>query len=432
MLVFVTAVSVALVVSFVCSIFESVLLSINHAQVESLAREGKRSGMLLREFKRRIDVPIAAILIINTIAHTIGAAVAGASYEQVFDRSTLWIFSIVFTVAVLLFTEIIPKTLGVTHAARLAGPVAHGIKLLTVCLGPLVRLSEAISSRIRGGKELPVTSVEEIRLLAALGRSEGLVGARTAGIIVGATRLGQLRADDVMLPRQRVVFLTGQASQDEIVATMQQSGYSRFPFTPTRELDDTTGIVLARELLFRLHSNPGAPNRLAKRDPGAARRARDDAGERALADVSRGCEPYGVGRRRVWQHRRDRDARGRARGNRRRDHGRERSAAEGLVALARRIVASGRERRSQADLRVAGYRMGRETARQRPRAGSWARRSGACRWRAIGSSGANSRSRCCARAPCARSCSRSGRATCRLPKLARSLPQTSRARSAAR
>ena len=259
MLVFVSAVSVALVVSFICSIFESVLLSINHAQVESLAREGKRAGFLLREFKRRIDVPIAAILIINTIAHTIGAAVAGASYEQVFDRSTLWIFSIVFTVAVLLFTEIIPKTLGVTHAARLAGPVAHGIKLLTVCLGPLVRLSEAISSRIRGGKELPVTSIEEIRLLAALGRSEGLVGARTAGIIVGATRLGQLRADEVMLPRQRVVFLSGQASQDDIVATMQQSGYSRFPFTPTRELDDATGIVLARELLFRLHSDPGEP-----------------------------------------------------------------------------------------------------------------------------------------------------------------------------
>jgi CBS domain containing-hemolysin-like protein len=256
MLIFITAVSVALSVSFVCSIFESVLLSIGHAQVESLVREGRRAGVLLRDFKRRIDVPIAAILIVNTIAHTIGSAVAGASYSNVFDPATLWIFSIVFTVAVLLLTEIIPKTLGVTHASRLAGPVAHGIRLLTIVLGPLVRLSEAISSRIRGGRDLPITSVEEIRLLAALGRAEGIVGARTAGIIVGATRLRQLRANDVMLPRQRVVFLSAQDSPAEIVTTMKNSGFSRFPFTPSRELDDTTGIVLARELLFHLQANP--------------------------------------------------------------------------------------------------------------------------------------------------------------------------------
>jgi len=256
MLVFIVAVSVALIVSFTCSIFESVLLSIGHAQVEALVRDGKRAGILLRDFKRRIDVPIAAILIINTIAHTIGAAVAGASYANVFSSQTLWLFSIIFTAAVLLFTEIIPKTVGVTHSALLASPVAHGIKGLTVMLGPLVTLSAKISSAIRGGRELPVTSLEEIRLLTALGRNEGIVGARTAGIIVGATRLSQLRAADVMLPRQRVVYLSGQSSQREIVQTMQESGYSRFPFTPTRELDDASGVVLARDLLFFLQNHP--------------------------------------------------------------------------------------------------------------------------------------------------------------------------------
>jgi CBS domain containing-hemolysin-like protein len=169
------------------------------------------------------------------------------------------LFSIVFTVAVLLLTEIIPKTLGVAHAARLAGPVAHGIRTLTVLLGPLVTLSEKISSAIRGAGTLPVTSIEEIRLLTALGRAEGIVGARTAGIIVGATRLSDLRASDVMLPRPRVVFLSGQQSRAEIIAAMQESGYSRFPFTPTRELDDASGIVLARELLFYMQRHPEGP-----------------------------------------------------------------------------------------------------------------------------------------------------------------------------
>ena len=186
MLIFVTAVSVVLIVSFLCSIFESVLLSLTRPQVEVLVRDERRAGRLLSRFKENMDVPIAAILILNTAAHTIGAAVAGASYSNVFDASTLWVFSIVFTIAVLLFTEIIPKTLGVAHALTLATPVAHGIQLLTVLLRPLVWLSERISRSIRSDIEVPVTSTEEIRLLASLGRSEGVVGDQTAEMIVAS------------------------------------------------------------------------------------------------------------------------------------------------------------------------------------------------------------------------------------------------------
>jgi CBS domain containing-hemolysin-like protein len=184
MQVFIAAVSLALIVSFLCSIFESVLLSINHAQVEALVQQDKRTGRLLKEFKQHIDVPIAAILITNTIAHTVGTAVAGATYEDAFSAETLWIFTIVFTMAVLLFTEIIPKTLGVTHARRLAMPVAYGIHALAVALRPLVLLSGGVSRWLRGGKDAPVTSIEEIRLLTALGRTEGVVGANSPGTAV--------------------------------------------------------------------------------------------------------------------------------------------------------------------------------------------------------------------------------------------------------
>ena len=250
--VFIAAVSVALVVSFLCSIFESVLLSINHAQVESLAQRGKRSGQLLKEFKRRIDTPIAAILITNTIAHTVGTAVAGATYEEAFSSDTLWVFTIVFTIAILLFTEIIPKTLGVTHAARLARPVAYGIQALAIALRPLVLLSAGISRAIRGRKNVPVTSVEEIRLLAALGRTEGVVGATTAGIITGASSLRKLSASDVMQPRKQVVFLSATTSPQQVLETLGRSPYSRFPFSTTDQLDQVSGVVMAKEILFQL------------------------------------------------------------------------------------------------------------------------------------------------------------------------------------
>ena len=252
MLLFITAVSVVLVVSFLCSIFESVLLSLTRPQIEVLMQREKRAGQLLSRFKENMDVPIAAILILNTAAHTIGAAVAGASYEDVFDAGTLWLFSIIFTIAVLFFTEIIPKTLGVTYAPTLASPVAHGIRWLTTVLRPLVALSEKVSRPLRRDVDLPVTTAEEIRLLAMLGRSKGAVGVDTAGMIVGAAQLRYMHAHDVMLPREEVSFLSGEMNRSESMEFVRQTGHSRFPFSPTRDLKDVSGVVLAKDLLYWL------------------------------------------------------------------------------------------------------------------------------------------------------------------------------------
>jgi CBS domain containing-hemolysin-like protein len=255
MLIFLSAVGVVLVVSFLCSIFESVLLSVTRPQIEVLGRRHERAARLLAGFKENMDVPIAAILILNTAAHTIGAAVAGASYSNVFDPATLWIFSIIFTLAVLLLTEIIPKTLGVSYATLIAAPVAHSIQLLTVLLKPLVFVSEAISRSLRRGDVVPITSPEEIRLLAWLGQLRGAVGPLTAGMVVGATQLRHLHADDIMLPRENVRFLSAGMGRDQALTFVRESGHSRFPFTPTGDFDDVSGVVLAKDLLYWLLQN---------------------------------------------------------------------------------------------------------------------------------------------------------------------------------
>jgi CBS domain containing-hemolysin-like protein len=268
MLLLLTAVGVVLVVSFLCSIFESVLLSVTRPQIEKLTHDGRRAGPLLANFKENIDVPIAAILILNTAAHTIGAAVAGASYTNAFSANSLWLFSILFTVAVLLFTEIIPKTLGVSYAPVLASPVAHCIRWLTVALHPLVVVSERISRSLRNKTATPVTSPEELRLLASLGHTEGVVGTRTATMIVGATHLGDLRAHDVMLPREEVRYLTGMMRRDDVMAIVRETGHSRFPYSPTGEIDDVVGVILVKELLdwLLLHDNDDVDWNFLRRD----------------------------------------------------------------------------------------------------------------------------------------------------------------------
>lgn len=255
MVLFITAVAVVLVVSFLCSIFESVLLTLSRPKIELLTKQGSSAGPLLADFKENMDVPIAAILILNTAAHTVGAAVAGASYTNVFDPATLWVFSLIFTIAVLLFTEIIPKTLGVSHSTMLAVPVAHGIQALTIALKPLVWASERLSRSLRGEAETPVTSAEEIRLLTILGHSEGVVGSNVASLIVGATQLRHLQARHAMLPREQVNVISRQMDRATVIELMRATRHSRFPFTESGDLSDTTGVILAKELLEWLLNN---------------------------------------------------------------------------------------------------------------------------------------------------------------------------------
>ena len=298
MLTFAMAVALALTGSFLCSIMESVLLSIGNADVEALVRDGKRSGQLLKRFKQRIDVPIAAILIVNTVAHTVGAAVAGASYENVFAPGTLWVFTVVFTVSVLLLTEIIPKTLGVTYARELANPVARGIQFLSVSLRPLVALSESISRTLRPHRKRLSTSAEEIRLLAGLARTEGAFGARTANMIVGATRLNQLCANDAMVPRQNVKFISGERTWAENLEVIRESGHSRLPFSTTDDLDHVaTGVVLAKELFFYAHAHTGRRNRLERAGPATPDHSGKPIAQQPAARVPGIQEPHGHRRR---------------------------------------------------------------------------------------------------------------------------------------
>lgn len=232
------------------------MLSVSHADIESLGES--RAARILRRFKKEIDAPIAAILILNTVANTVGAAVGGATFSEHFD-APLWVFSLTFTVAVLLFTEIVPKTIGVAYVKQLAGPVALGVQGLRWLLAPAVALTRVVSGLLTRGRRVPVTSLEEIRLLAALGRTEGAVLPRVASIIEGATRLRLLRARDIMVPRTSVALLSGRRELAENLGVVRATGHSRFPYSSSGDLDKIEGIVLTKDLMFHLQDVEGEP-----------------------------------------------------------------------------------------------------------------------------------------------------------------------------
>ncbi len=252
MLLFVVAVAISLVVSFLCSISEATLLSVGAARIEGLAHSGSRAGHLLRRFRREPDRPIAAILVLNTVANSGGAALATDQFSVAFPGvSPAW-FAAAFVVTVLALTEIVPKTIGVMHANALAVPVAIGVQAVTVVLGPVLFVTRQMSRLLAREGAAHTTSLEEIRVLATAGRSQGAFGAITAELIENATRLRDTMARDVMVPRDRVVFLSGKASTEQNLQLVRRAGHSRYPYTPDGELDRVTGFVLTKELLFSL------------------------------------------------------------------------------------------------------------------------------------------------------------------------------------
>jgi CBS domain containing-hemolysin-like protein len=240
----------SLVVSFLCSVAEAVVLTVSHAQIQSLGKTG--AAAILRHFKREIDLPIAAIVAFHTVAHTVGASISGAIYVDVFSEKSLWVFSLVFTLLVLVFSEILPKTLGVIFVKEFSVPVAYGVRGLVAVLRPLLWLTNLLARLLRRGGQAPITSMEEIRLLVASGRSEGVLGTRVADMIEGAARLRELTAYDVMVPRALVVFLSGEQTLEQNLAVIRKTGHSRFPYTPDGNLDSAKGVVLVKELMFRL------------------------------------------------------------------------------------------------------------------------------------------------------------------------------------
>ena len=252
MLVFLLAVGCTLLFSFVCSLAEATLLSVGQARVEALARSGSRAGVLLRGYKKDPEAAISAILVLNTIAHTGGATVATDAFLTAFPEVSATWFAVAFVIAILALTEILPKTIGVAHAGRLAVPVAHTVQAMIVVLRPLLVFTRLLSRLFTKNGAPQAPSLEEIRILTSIGHSAGAFGGITARLIENATKLRDVKARDVMVPRSRVAFLSGTNTNEQNLELVRRSGHSRFPYSPTGELDEITGVILAKELLFAL------------------------------------------------------------------------------------------------------------------------------------------------------------------------------------
>lgn len=249
MVLLITFVLVALVFSFLCSIAEAVLLSITVPYVALLEKRGKPSGAMLRSLKMEISKPLSAILTLNTIAHTIGAAGAGAQVAIVFGNAYLGAASVVLTLLILVLSEIIPKTLGAHHWRRLAPATAYGLKFLIWILYPFVVLSEKITGRMTDGPTLSGFSRQEFAAMAELSAEEGELAERESEVLKNLLLLRETRVKDAMTPRPVVFSLAERTTVGTFFDAHESVRFSRIPLFPD-DPDQTDGFVLRSDLLL--------------------------------------------------------------------------------------------------------------------------------------------------------------------------------------
>ncbi len=242
-------VALALGVSFLCSIMEAVLLSITPSFAAQVEQDNPTLGNRIRAFKADIDRPLAAILSLNTIAHTVGAAGAGAQAAAVFGDAYVGVISAVLTFLILVVSEIIPKTLGAVYWRGLTPTVIRVLTPTIWLMWPLVKMAQGLTKLLARGKKHVLISREEFTALAELGAQEGVFEEDESRILMNLFRFREIRAKDIMTPRTVLFRLPEDQTVADVVEAHPNMRFSRIPIY-TQDADDITGFVLKNEILL--------------------------------------------------------------------------------------------------------------------------------------------------------------------------------------
>ncbi|MBF0200231.1 MAG: HlyC/CorC family transporter [Desulfamplus sp.] len=250
-------VMLALGFSFICSVAEAVLLSITPSYIEVQKEKRPKLAKLLKQLKQeKLDRSLAAILTLNTIAHTVGAIGAGAKATVVFGNAWFGIFSAVMTLMILFLSEIVPKTIGAVYWPQIAAPAAFFVKFLIAILYPIVLVSERLTQFISGGKITHVLSRDEFIAMALAGVKTGQINTKESKIIRNLLQFDSLKVVDIMTPRTVISAIPLDMKIKNSFKQISQTPFSRIPLYKGH-IDNITGFVLKDDILIHIARNQG-------------------------------------------------------------------------------------------------------------------------------------------------------------------------------
>ena len=240
--------SLAVVISFICSVLESVLLSVNMAYVSVLEKNRPRAGSLLRAQKISINKSIASILILNTIANTLGAAAVGAQAEKIYGAGAVFYVSIILTFVILFFSEIIPKTIGATHWKSLAPIAAYVIRFFVWITYPIILMTLFVTNRINKDDEHMSLTKAELIESTLMSEDEGLLDEQESDVIENILLLDRIKVQEILTPRTVVFGLDGNRTIKDIVDSEEDIfKFSRVPVYDG-DIENITGMVMTKKI----------------------------------------------------------------------------------------------------------------------------------------------------------------------------------------
>ena len=251
MIELIIAVSGAIIISACCSLFEAVLFSVPLRHIETMVQNKRPGGKILKELRENIERPITAILSLNTIANTAGATIAGSAATAVFGHQWIGYFTALFTLAILIFSEVVPKTAGVVYGRSIAPLVAFPLKGLVRLMTPAIWLSSHITGFIARDKTQESVSSDELKTMARASLRTGGIKQYQESVIENILSLDTRTVKDVMTPRTVIFSLSEHLTLEEASQKSPKWEHSRFPVYD-ENMEDVVGIVLTKELFMAL------------------------------------------------------------------------------------------------------------------------------------------------------------------------------------
>ncbi len=250
MTLFISYLTLAVCVSFLCSMLEAILLSSTNSYIETLPKETHEESIaMLKDLKTNIDKPISSILTINTFANTMGAAGVGAQAQIIFGKEWQTAVAFAVTLLILYVSEIIPKTIGALYWKKLLIPAGHIISFFVTVTTPFTFISSMLTRYIsKNKKRHPHYSRDEIMAVVAMGEKDGSILSKESDLIENLLKLKNIKAKDIMTPRSVVFALPASTTIEEAIEDDRMYIHSRIPiFGET--LDDVVGIVFNQRIL---------------------------------------------------------------------------------------------------------------------------------------------------------------------------------------
>ena len=251
MIELIIAVSGAIIISACCSLFEAVLYSVPLRHIETMVQNKRPGGKILKELRENIEKPISAIISLNTIANTAGAAIAGSAATAVFGHHWIGYFTALFTLSILIFSEIVPKTAGVVYGRSIAPWVAFPLTWLVKLMKPSIWLISHITGFIARDKTQESVSPDELKTMARASLRTGGIKQYQESVIDNILSLDTKTVKDVMTPRTVIFSLSEHLTLKEASQKSPKWEHSRFPVYD-ENMEDVVGIVLTKELFMAL------------------------------------------------------------------------------------------------------------------------------------------------------------------------------------